>query len=134
MSSGWWRTADEMAAEFRRRFAARSDSDFLADCGVIGDPDAERAALAVRRSVARYGAITPEHIYASHSYPGELESLSNWDSLDFIGWALELELELGIKVQRGWFDLLPQPFSVYDLVLAVQRHLGDQTPPQKEPN
>jgi len=134
MKIRWWRTADEMAAEFSRRFPARPNSDYLADCGVVDDSDAERAALAVRRSVARYDAIAPDHIYAAHRYPGELESLSNWDSLDFIGWALELELELGSKVQKHWFDSLPQRFSVYDLVLAVQRHLGDQTQRRRESN
>jgi hypothetical protein len=102
----------------------------LAECGLSDNPSAERAALAVRRSVAKFGAIAPEHIYASHCHPGELESLSNWDSLDFIGWVLELELELGVKVQRNWFGSLARRFSVHDLVMAVRNQLAGQTHPR----
>lgn len=120
MKLRWWRTADEMASDFAKRFPAKSDDEFLAELGVPRDPQFDRAALAVRYSVAKYGAVETAHIYPDHAYPGELESLSGWDSLDFIGWALELELELGTKVQSDWFKPMPSRFSVRDLVVMVQ--------------
>jgi hypothetical protein len=129
MTLRWWRTADEMASDFARQFPARSDAEFLADCALPNDPNAERAALAVRRSVAIYGAVPPVHIYANHSYPGELESLSGWDSIDFVGWILELERELGVDVDAKWFEKLPATFSVRDLAQIVYAQLGPTTKP-----
>jgi hypothetical protein len=124
MALRWWRTAEEMAAEFARQFPEHSDAEFLADCGLPNEPDAQRAALAVRRSVAAYGAVPPNNIYASHSYPRELPALSGWDSLDFVGWILELEEELGIPVNEAWFKKLPTEFSVRDLAHTVYAELA----------
>lgn len=114
----WWRMADEMAADFARQHPPQSDAEFLAECGL--PVNASATALAVRRSVASYGMVAAEHIRSGDSYPGTLESLSGWDSLDFLGWVIELERELGgARVELSWFDGLPSPFAVRDLAVAV---------------
>src|SRR5437879_4562457 len=88
----WWRMADEMAADFARLHPPQSDAEFLAECGLAAAP---AAALAVRRSVASYGMVAADHIRPDHTYPGALEELSGWESLDFVAWIMELERELG---------------------------------------
>lgn len=127
----WWRMADELAADFDAEHPPQSDAHFLAECGLA---DAPAAALAVRRSVASYGMVAADHIRPGHGYPGALEELSGWESLDFLQWVFELERELGgARVERWWFDGLPSPFTVRDLAWAVHRHWPPGRLPVAEP-
>ncbi len=66
----WWRTADEMAADFASQHLAQSEDEFVAECGLA---DAPVVALAVRRAVAAYGMVAADHIRAGHGYPGALQ-------------------------------------------------------------
>jgi hypothetical protein len=124
MGLRWWQTADEMAVLFAQRFPAQTDADFLAECKLGDNRGAVRIALAVRRSVARYGMVSPEHIRAGHSYPGELESLSGWDSLDFLAWLFELERELDQKINFEFVRHLRFPFTVRDLAQTVYARMN----------
>ena len=128
----WWRMADEMAADFATKYPAQSDAEFLAECGLA---DAPVAALAVRRSVATYGMVAPDHIRSGHGCPGALMELSGWDSLDFLEWVFELERELGpgARVERSWFDGLSSPVTVRDLAWAVHRRWPPGQPQDTEP-
>ena len=55
----WWRTADEMAADFAGTREAMTDEQFIATCELPNDPLARETAIAVRRSVAAYGMVEP---------------------------------------------------------------------------
>src|SRR5262245_49944784 len=117
----WTRTAEEMAADFARGRQTQTDEQFLTDCGLANHPEASRTALAVRRSVAGYGMVAPEFIRASDRYPEELTNLSGWESIDMLGWILELERELGEPVEERValrVSVLGR-WSVRDLVWAV---------------
>jgi acyl carrier protein len=123
----WWRTADEMAADFAADRMPEPDEQFIAACDLPDTPDAVRVALAVRRSVANYGMIASEFIRATDGYPEELVELSGWDSIDFLAWVFELERELGMSVSREAFKDIRQPFTVKDLVLATYRFAQAET-------
>lgn len=123
----WWRTADEMAADFACSRTCEQDEKFISDCDLPETELAKRVAIAVRRSVANYGMVESEFVYASDKYPDELIELSGWDSIDFVGWLLELEKELGVLVPSqafdSMFDGLRLKFSVKDLSEAVYRFM-----------
>jgi len=110
-----------MAGDFARQRAPQSDTEFVVECQLPEDAEATRVALAVRRSVAKYGMIEASFIRAVDRYPDELIGLSGWDSIDFLGWIFELEHELGERVSSKWFDGLPDSFSVRDLARCVYR-------------
>jgi hypothetical protein len=116
-----------MAASFSATRDSEPDDRFLSACGLPEIESAHRIALAVRRSVARYGMVNAEFILATDRYPDELVQLSGWDSLDFLGWVLELERELGQPIQeRTAFSQIPPVFSVKDLAWAVFEYLENQ--------
>jgi hypothetical protein len=119
MKLRWWKTADEMAAEFAATREPQSDAEFLSACALPAGATA--AALAVRRSVAKYGMIDPAYIRATDRYPQELMALSGWDSIDFLEWVMTLEDELAERVRSEWFDALPESFFVRDLAECVYR-------------
>ncbi len=122
----WWPTANEQAAVFAKSRKPVSDQDFLTDCGLSDDSNAWHVALAVRRSVASYGMVDSAYILAADRYPGELEALSGWDSLDFLGWILELENELCTPVSNSLTTSLRE-FSVKDLVNVVRQYQLSQS-------
>lgn len=115
----WWRTAEEMAADFAAVRCAETDAKFIADCGLPDAPFARRVALAVRRSVASYGMIESDFIQATDTYPDQLIELSGWDSLDFYGWILELERELDQTIPSESFQNIRHPFNVAHLAHAT---------------
>ena len=115
----WWRTADEMAADFAAERSTLADEDFVSACDLPNNPLATRIALAVRRSVASYGMIEPGYIYAEDVYPDQLIELSGWESIDFLGWVLELEKELRVPLPSGVLDDIGLSFSVKELAQRV---------------
>ena len=117
----WWRTADEMAADFAADRTLETDEQFIAACDLPDNAEAVRIAMAVRRSVASYGMIDPKFIRAIDGYPDELVELSGWDSIGFLAWIFELERELEMPVSSDAFRDIRQPFTVKELVLAVHK-------------
>src|SRR5262249_49482791 len=61
-----------------------ADEAFAADCGVAGDAEEERIAVAVRRAVAVIGSVDPHFIRAADVYPKDLAVLPFWDSIDWL--------------------------------------------------
>lgn len=112
----WWRTAEEQAREFAKDRLGESDATFIVSCELPDDPIAHDTAIAVRRSVAKYGMIESDYILSSDRYPNELIALSGWDSIDFVGWMLELEAELKEDVLGDFHNGIQPSFSVKDLV------------------
>jgi acyl carrier protein len=112
----WWRTADEMAADFKANRLPEGDDKFFSDCGLPNSPLARHVSIAVRRSIAAYGMVESNYIFASDKYPDQLVELSGWDSVDFVGWTLELEQELGVQVPEDMFyGIVTRTFSVAEL-------------------
>jgi acyl carrier protein len=122
MKLRWWKTADEMAEAFIATRQPQSDEAFVASCNLPPTAYARKVALAVRNSVASYGMVDTQFIRADDSYPKELSLLSGWDSIDFVGWILELERELGMIVPDKTWDPITHfgmQFSVRDLIQAI---------------
>ena len=119
----WWRNAQEQAEDFSKNRGEQADEQFITACGLPDTPEATRIALAVRRSVARYGMVDAKYIRVEDRYPDDLSTLSGWDSIDFLAWVFELERELGgEKIPKRAFDRIRQPFAVKDLILAVYHY------------
>ena len=120
MNLRWWKTAQERAEEFQATRPPQSDEAFVAECGLPATDHARRVALAVRHSVATYGMCEPEYIRVDDRYPEQLGMLSGWDSIDFLGWTLELDKELKLVVpNKAWKSLKGPGFSVRELIQAI---------------
>jgi acyl carrier protein len=85
-------------ADFRKARSRQTDEEFLAQCGLSDTPQARRVALAVRRAAANVGLVDSQFIRVDDDYPGSLELLPLWDSMDWLEFFLELEEELGEKL------------------------------------
>jgi acyl carrier protein len=117
----WWRTAQEKASTFAATRSAQSDGEFLRDCGLSNDDESASAALAVRRSVAKYGMVDAQAIRAADRYPEELIALSGWDSIDLLAWVFELDAQLGVRVpyEQLFREFDVRAFQIRDLVKIV---------------
>jgi acyl carrier protein len=90
--------AHRKAAAFRERYLPQSDEQFVLGCGLApGSGEASRA-LAIRRAMGTCGSIEPELIHHDHRWPEDLGTLGFWDSIDYLGFVLEVERELGVRV------------------------------------
>ncbi len=86
--------------KFCQDHTPQADLDFLADCGISENTEAARIALGVRRAVAKCGCIEPAFVATNDDYPGSLEVLPFWDSIDVFGFLLELENEIGVRLSK----------------------------------
>jgi hypothetical protein len=120
-------------AVFCRGRTRQPDDEFLADCGIEPVGEAPRVALAVRRAVAWIGVVEPLFVRASDSYPGTLELLPLWDSMDWLLLQLRIEEELGQKVRWEACECAPRdwPLTVGEMVICVRALLA-QTPNAEE--
>ena len=121
-----FKPAHSKVDDFREGRTRQSDNDFLADCGLTPGTEAAKVALAVRRAVAGVGLIDPLFIRSEDSYPGTLEVLPLWDSMDWLAFVLEVERELGQSFPYGSSELASKsgPVTVRDLVARVRELLG----------
>ena len=85
---------------FCQRHAPQADVEFLRECGITENIEAARIALGVRRAVAKLGLVEPEFVAKTDDYPGSLEVLPFWDSIDVFAFLLELENELGVRLSE----------------------------------
>src|SRR5262245_9707082 len=85
------KTAHCRVDDFRRGRTRQPDQEFLADCGVEPGTETARIVLAVRRAVAGIGLVDPLFVRAVDSYPGTLELLPLWDSMDWAAFTMWLE-------------------------------------------
>jgi acyl carrier protein len=92
-----FRSAEQKVAFFCKDRAPQSDEQFLTECGLPSEPEADRVALAVRRAMAKLGSIDPTFIRADDVYPDQLAMLPFWDSVDMMGYIWELEEQLGTR-------------------------------------
>ena len=120
-----FKPAHSKVDDFRDGRTRLSDNDFLADCGLTPGTEAAEIALAVRRAVAGVGLIDPLFIRSEDSYPGTLEVLPLWDSMDWMSFVLLLEEELGqsFTYDPGEF-MKPRPLTVRDLADRARQLLG----------
>lgn len=90
--------ARRKAARFRKKHLPQSDEQFVLGCGLApGSIEATRA-LAIRGAIGTCGSIGPEFIHHDHRGPEDLATLDFWDSIDYLGFILEVERELGVRV------------------------------------
>src|SRR3981081_4388208 len=93
-----FKTAHCKVYDFCEGRTRQANEEFLADCGIEPGAEAARIALAVRRAVAGIGLVDPLYVRVADSYPGALELLPLWDSMDWAALQFEIERELGQKV------------------------------------
>ena len=121
--------------DFRTGRTRQPDDEFLADCGVQPGTETARIALAVRRAVAWVGLVDPLYVRATDSYPGTLELLPLWDSMDWFSLQMEIERELGQTVP--WESPLETPtagpLTVSQMVACVRDLLAHAAAAPKEP-
>jgi hypothetical protein len=99
---GWFalhhRRLTEAAAQWSRR-RGLSDDEFLRQCHVPGEPFAILAALSARRAVASLATVPAETIRPDDSFARDLSQLPFWDSLDWLGFVLEVEKQSGFTLR-----------------------------------
>lgn len=104
-------------AEFLRLHEPQADSIFVAECGYESDIEASKIALGVRRCIAEMGGIPPEYIRHDHRFPDDIGNLDFWDSIDEIGFLVELEANFNRRLPDE--PLIGQGFVVKDLVRRI---------------
>lgn len=103
--------------DFRRGRQRETDDQFFLACNLPNTPWARRVALAVRRAAANVGMVDSQFIRVDDSYPGTLELLPLWDSMDWTEFTVEFEHELGQRIPENF--ILPDPKSVTVAELAT---------------
>ena len=121
-----FKTAHAKVHDFRTGRARQPDDGFLRDCGIEPGTETARVAVAVRRAVAEVGLVDPLFVRAEDSYPGTLEVLPLWDSMDWLAFLFELERELGQKVrwESAGRPAMSCPITVGDMVARVRELLA----------
>jgi hypothetical protein len=130
-----FKTAHNKVSDFREGRTRQSDLEFFCDCGIEADTEAARIALAVRRAVAGIGLVDPLFVQANDSYPGRLELLPLWDSMDWLSLECELVRELGQPPPpnfRPWTVFQESGLlTVRGLVTRLREALDQSTSPGK---
>ena len=121
-----FKTAHCKVNDFRRGRTRQPDHEFLADCGVEPGTEMARIALAVRRAVAGIGLVDPLFVRAADSYPGTLELLPLWDSMDWAAFTMELEAELGQRLPDPEKILVASQVSVRQMAADMYRIINSQ--------
>jgi hypothetical protein len=116
-----FKTAHCKVDDFRKGRTRQPDHEFLADCGVEPGTEMARTALAVRRAVAGIGLVDPLFVRAVDCYPGTLELLPLWDSMDWAAFTMELEEELGQRLPDPEKILVARQVSVQQMAADVYR-------------
>ncbi|HBJ33981.1 MAG TPA: hypothetical protein DDZ51_04290 [Planctomycetaceae bacterium] len=118
-----WRFRSPKAAkqQFLDAHPEQSDSDFLLECGIIGEC---RKAIAIRNAIASLGGVEPGRIHASDTFNTDLINIEFWGSLDAIAVVYELEKNLGTTIPESQAERIPNPelhhqMTVADFVIAV---------------
>jgi hypothetical protein len=106
------KSPEEKASDFAKNHERMTGEDFFEECELPESPEARRIAFAVRRSVALHGCVDADFIYLADRDPEGLIGLEGWDSLDFVGSMIQLEIELGEMVDGRILYNLPASVSV----------------------
>jgi hypothetical protein len=113
-------------SDFRKGRTRQPDDEFLSECGVVPGTEASRVTLAVRRAVAGIGLVDPLFVRAEDSYPGTLELLPLWDSMDWVAFTMQLEEELGQRLPEPEKILVANQVSVKQMAADVYRIIISQ--------
>ena len=74
------------------------DDVFLKACEIPDEPLRIGVALAARRTIAELGTVPPETISPSDTFAHDLVELPFWDSLDWMGFILDIERRVDVKL------------------------------------
>ncbi len=110
------RTTWSAACRWRERDLT-NDEEFLRACEIPDDPLRIALALAARRAIAKLATVPPETIRATDTFARDLVELPFWDSLEWMGFILELEDEC----QR----MTPCPDLRYDAIDSLNVPFSD---------
>ncbi|MBA4186736.1 MAG: hypothetical protein C0467_01835 [Planctomycetaceae bacterium] len=80
-------------------------------------------ALAIRRVIGRCGSVESEFIHHDDRWPEELGVLDFWDSIDYLGFVLDLERELKLRKPVGNWEFQTWYYSGFVVSELVQRLL-----------
>ena len=101
---------------------------FILACGREVTPDAIRIAEAIRMSLSHAASFQHSQLRADDTYPGNLEVLPGWDSLDFLEWVMTAEEYLGASIPVDAYDGIGGNFSVADLFRLTLDAVGCTSP------
>jgi len=122
-----FRTARQKVDGFRQSHERQTDDEFIRHCRLPDDPLAEQAALAVRHAVANIGLVDARHIHPDDDYPGSLEALPLWESMDWAAFLVELETEIGTEIlDAALATFTVDPVTVRDLVVKLYEFLKSE--------
>jgi hypothetical protein len=118
----------QKVAAFCQGRSRQAEEQFVANCALPPEPEAARAAVAVRRAVADVGTVDPEFIFADDAYPGTLDVLPLWDSMSWYEFRLALEDRLGARIDWPEAVRVPNPerISVREMAAAVYQYLASR--------
>ncbi|AGA30152.1 hypothetical protein Sinac_6042 [Singulisphaera acidiphila DSM 18658] len=74
------------------------DGEFLMRCKIPDEPLKAQVALAARRAIAQLGTVPTETIRPDDRFAHDLVQLPFWDSLDWLGYIIEVEQPFEGKV------------------------------------
>jgi hypothetical protein len=107
------RRATRQAAERWRGRSPMGDREFLRRCQIPDESLPIDVALAARRAIAELGTVPAETILPDDRLQ-DLGQLPFWDSLDWLGFILTTERQLGVKVRYpGSLEI------VHDLIMQA---------------
>ncbi len=117
---------------FRRGRQRQTDDEFWSQCGLPDTPRAKQIALAVRRAVANVGLVDSQFIQPEDRYPGTLEVLPLWDSMDWVEFTMELEKELAEPVDDDVLKMVSKGTvrEMAEMVYAILCDAPEDSPPQ----
>ena len=107
----------EIVAMIEARDAQELD-EFIVDCGQVPSDSIRLVADAIRKSLAYIAPFDHDKLRSSDSYPGSLEVLPGWDSLDFLEWQFLFEECLGQTVPTDTFAKIGPAFTIAELVVS----------------
>lgn len=119
----------QQIAAFTARRVPQSERDFIADCGLGKNARDVQIAIAVRQSVARSCGVEPAYIRAHDVFSGELYALWGEDSLDSIGFYIDLEARLearlAVRLSERDSERIVPPFSKQQSVAQMVHNVID---------
>lgn len=115
-------------AAFVASRSPQDDSDFIADCRILGIERAEAIAKAVREAVARSCGVEAGYIREADCFSRELYLLWGEDSLDSIQFFMDMEKRLDVAISDRDAERIITPFggdrTVGDMVRSVCEVVG----------
>lgn len=118
------KSGKQRAVEFLSRTVPQSDETFFLGCRLPNHPEAMRVALAVRSVIAKLGKVPTECIRFDMRFSDGILSLPFWDSIEQVGYIIELEESLSLSLEESEISRIRNPdrypnMTIRDFVMDV---------------